>query len=492
MFSYLMATIIVGVGLMVAAAWKFSEHPQIVNRENPTTTPPRHDFEPRLEFVGRITRMVDCQWANPKTEPVLGAHVPLGRKYAMSAGLMEVSYDSGAKVLLQGPVTYEIESAAGGYLSVGKLTARLEKKSEIRGQRPESANQKSEIRNQKSFTIRTPTAIVTDLGTEFGVEVQASGLTRTHVFRGTVALQAISAQKTPIGAVEVLRENESGQVQEARAGTEPAVRRLAVDPAAFVRSEQLSKSANAVPQSPFVRWQAYRDTLRRDPSLLAYYDFQQKPGAPKVLANVAANAHGLYDGIIENARWIDGRTPGKHALLFNGAQDYVSINLPQTVDDLTLATWIYVESGGGGLLMSDGWKKDGLVHWQLADYGQVGFDVFDSSRREWAFTSPPVFEGDRLRRWTHVVVAFDHDAASVRFYVDGRSLGQTGATQIVPICIGSARIGQWNYGSYVGGEGKRNFSGRIDELAIFGRLLTLEEIRCMFQAGNAPSPRTTP
>ena len=41
---------------------------------------------------------------------------------------MEITYDTGAKVILQGPVTYEVESKDGGFLSVGKLTARVEKK----------------------------------------------------------------------------------------------------------------------------------------------------------------------------------------------------------------------------------------------------------------------------------------------------------------------------------------------------------------------------
>ena len=40
---------------------------------------------------------------------------------------MEITYDTGAKVILQGPVTYEVESTDGGFLSLGKLTARLEK-----------------------------------------------------------------------------------------------------------------------------------------------------------------------------------------------------------------------------------------------------------------------------------------------------------------------------------------------------------------------------
>ena len=38
---------------------------------------------------------------------------------------MEITYDTGAKVILQGPVTYEVESMTAGILSLGKLTARV-------------------------------------------------------------------------------------------------------------------------------------------------------------------------------------------------------------------------------------------------------------------------------------------------------------------------------------------------------------------------------
>ena len=47
---------------------------------------------------------------------------------------MEITYDSGAKVILQGPATYEVNSN-GGFLSIGKLTGKLEKKGEGRGER---------------------------------------------------------------------------------------------------------------------------------------------------------------------------------------------------------------------------------------------------------------------------------------------------------------------------------------------------------------------
>ena len=64
--------------------------------------------------------MVDCKWNG-------GSRVSLGQKFDLASGLMEITYDTGAKVILQGPVTYSVE-ANGGYLAVGKLTGKLEKK----------------------------------------------------------------------------------------------------------------------------------------------------------------------------------------------------------------------------------------------------------------------------------------------------------------------------------------------------------------------------
>ena len=172
----------------------------------------------------------------------------LGDTLALDAGLLEITYDTGARVILQGPVKYDVESSAGGYLSIGKLTARLEQKSEVRDQRSESANQKSETRNQNSphlcpltsdlFTVRTPTAAVTDLGTEFGVEVSKDGSTRSHVYRGSVRLQVTSGNGKATGAEEVLHENQSACVESR--GDPSGARRIkrldaSTKPAGFVR-----------------------------------------------------------------------------------------------------------------------------------------------------------------------------------------------------------------------------------------------------------------
>ena len=44
-------------------------------------------------------------------------------KVRVGLGLAGNHLRHGAKVILQGPCTYEVDSAAGGFLSVGKLTA---------------------------------------------------------------------------------------------------------------------------------------------------------------------------------------------------------------------------------------------------------------------------------------------------------------------------------------------------------------------------------
>jgi hypothetical protein len=221
--AYLVATVIFAVGLAIGALVRVSG-PTAVNMVR-SSAPVPAPVVVDSSAVARITGMVDCEWegsdaANQKSEIINHKSLlRLGDRIALKSGLMELSYCTGANVVLQGPVRYEVESAFGGYLSVGKLTARLERseirgqksevrgqKSEVGGQRSESVNQNSEIGNQKFF-VRTPTALVTDLGTEFGVEVDKQGATRSHVFRGSVRVQRISVAGTVDKEGRVLYEN---------------------------------------------------------------------------------------------------------------------------------------------------------------------------------------------------------------------------------------------------------------------------------------------
>jgi hypothetical protein len=210
LFSYGVAAFVVAVGLMIGWACQVSypqaDLQQIVDK-TPHLDPAPITPESETAFVGRITGMVDCRWVDPRQAPIGFDRIVLGRKYALASGLMEISYDSGAKVILQGPCTYQVESKIGGFLSFGRVTAKVGTHGENK-----IAQGKSQGRGRaEGFFVRTPSATVTDLGTEFGVEVDTFGASKAHVFQGKVELRANDGSVSQAEAVP-LGENESARV----------------------------------------------------------------------------------------------------------------------------------------------------------------------------------------------------------------------------------------------------------------------------------------
>jgi hypothetical protein len=366
-FSYLMAAAIVGVGMLVASAWKLSDGVQLTNHVSPKSSERPIGTFPGMKLVGRITGMLDCQWSDPTTEAVLGAHVPVGRTYALSSGLMEITYDTGAKVILQGPVAYQVESSAGGFLAVGKLTARLEKKSEVRGQRSESAtslpspargrgaggegsgnhgdyNQPQDAltltlsqreRGQTPsplFAVRTPTAVVTDLGTEFGVEVDKRGCTQTHVFRGVVRLQVTSSDGKAEGASRMLHENQSARVE-----------------ASSDSIAQIDPSANA----EFVR------------------AMPRRYGKVLDLVDLVAGGDGFSQrrnrGIDPTSGQVSGRSPCTYAPTFAGDHGY------HRVDGVPGVDGVFIPNGAAGAVQVDsaGHRFDGFGKTDNLTYSHI-------------------------------------------------------------------------------------------------------------------------
>ena len=116
---------------------------------------------------------------------------------------------------------YHVESKNGGFLSIGKLTGKVI---------TEAA---------RGLAIRTPLATVTDLGTEFGVEVDERGATISRVFRGAVRLQVASSDDQMGVATRILQENESVRVETPAApmagGEKVSVTSLPALPDGFVR-----------------------------------------------------------------------------------------------------------------------------------------------------------------------------------------------------------------------------------------------------------------
>ena len=122
----------------------------------------------RPVIVAKITLMKDCRFAPGETPPAETTQLEKGRQLRLEKGLLQITYDTGAEVLIAGPATYKIDSDNSGSLSLGKLTAQVE------------------TIEAEGFTIITPNARFVDLGTEFGVKVDEQGRDEAHVFKGRV------------------------------------------------------------------------------------------------------------------------------------------------------------------------------------------------------------------------------------------------------------------------------------------------------------------
>lgn len=231
LFSYVVGAVLLGIGLMGGWMWTVSGyHPLPPTLGEAQQALPGAESEPAAPSVGRVTGLVDCRWASPQAglpayPAFAGDAVAQGRRYDLASGFMEITYDTGAAVVLQGPAVYEVESATGGFLALGKLAARVESRGSMVESRESRVESSDKQRNgTRLFSVRTPTAIVTDLGTEFGVEVEKSGTTKSHVFRGRIDVRPIGGGIQDTKPV-LLGENESATVDARPSQSIPMVRR---------------------------------------------------------------------------------------------------------------------------------------------------------------------------------------------------------------------------------------------------------------------------
>ena len=162
--------------------------------------------------VATLSRTYECHWGKSDIHPVVGAELMPGQGLNLRAGLAEITFADGATVLLEGPSTFYTDGRAKGYLHVGRLVAKATKGAE-------------------GFTIQTPSAMIVDLGTEFGVSVSDNGAAEAHVFQGEVEVATRPAdQATPLK-----KSLKAGQAARVTADKRPKLVAMATNDSHFAR-----------------------------------------------------------------------------------------------------------------------------------------------------------------------------------------------------------------------------------------------------------------
>jgi ferric-dicitrate binding protein FerR (iron transport regulator) len=63
------------------------------------------------EFVAQLTGAKECQWVNPSSSVPPGAQLQKGQRIELARGYAEITFDCGAQLVLEGPVSLDLNSA---------------------------------------------------------------------------------------------------------------------------------------------------------------------------------------------------------------------------------------------------------------------------------------------------------------------------------------------------------------------------------------------
>jgi ferric-dicitrate binding protein FerR (iron transport regulator) len=146
--ALLVAVLIAATVLLVVGLWL------AVSREQS----PRH--------LGTLTAAKTCKWEAGSLPTEDGAQLSAGR-LRLAEGIARIVFTNGAEITIEAPADLELVAIERCILHAGRLVAKV----------PAQAS---------GFTVDTPTAVLKDLGTEFGVHVKDAKTADVQVFNGIV------------------------------------------------------------------------------------------------------------------------------------------------------------------------------------------------------------------------------------------------------------------------------------------------------------------
>lgn len=198
---------------------------------------------------------------------------------------------------------------------------------------------------------------------------------------------------------------------------------------------------------------------QEDEGLVAYYTFDE--GSGSIAHDNSGNGN---DGQIQGAKWV-GLKKGC-ALEFDGLDDYVDCGSDESLnitEKITVEAWVYYQGGPLGptsiVSKGDGYSLSASYNWFFLWCGKG---------------TAPLLIPDF---WHHLVGTFDGAGATTKFYLDGaliyvRSSEEVGLASLANSVDKSLFIG------------KGYFKGMIDEVKIYSRALSADEVDAHYEEGH--------
>jgi hypothetical protein len=408
----------------------------------------------RGEPVALLHKQIRAQFVYGPTgepSPAAGVAMPMG-PYELTRGIVELQSYSGVSLTLEAPASFTLLGVGGMRLAEGRVVAHV----------PKSAT---------GFRVEIPNGTVIDLGTDFAVEAVKGEKSEVHVFKGEVQINLSGAKalgSTPLH----LTTGEATQIDY-----------LTGMPSGIDLDEQrFLRGLESEPQN------YTKHVLGLQPAV--YYPMEPA-GDGAFLRDVCPNRSDarIHFGNATESVWASGKIGLAFAMggpaqqTFAVADDY----LKSKGDELSVVAWVTARSRPRWGSIAKNWAGSdqwGQFHFGLHyDSGELEAHIQDSSGKE-------ISVKDRipipLNAWHHVALVAD--GAMLRLYRNGvevdaapyRELKEN--PQIKALAIGT----KLNLAADAPDSQDFNmWDGRLDELAIFNHALAPDQIRELYDLGNA-------
>ncbi len=443
------AVVLVAVGIY--ALPRPTQTPEAV-----TEAPPEHVAE-----LATAVKLEGVHWeAGDGLQPEEGGVVTAGR-LRFRAGRLTLAFFNGVALTVEGPADLELRTMDRVFCHQGKLRARV----------PAGA---------EGFTVLAPGYEVVDLGTEFGLNVKPGGTADLMVFKGEAALSVMGANGRSVRSA-LVEGNKAVEVDPRAA----RIQDVAPRPEHFVPVPEV------LPQSLALVGTYPAEVLHAKP--WGYWRFEQLVDGQ--VPNEVAGRPGLH---VLGGVQLDGPPDGNHWALFQADDPKQALLMdghwsPPREQGYAMELWVQANALGQNALVSlidrtEGPEEHHVSLLELTARSQRS--PFEPCAVRFLDRWPPGLSGGVnvfSRRtfmpalWHHLVGQKAGD--SQELYIDGRLVASSpavpnppdGAAVTTPCWLLVGRLKQQPLPPQT--FQIRPFEGRIDELAVYERPLTVEEIR---------------
>jgi hypothetical protein len=268
------------------------------------------DAQDSTQIIATVTRLIDAVWKPEAPQFHHGEQLAASSRVALQSGMIKVTYECGAEVVLEGPCEFVVDGKMVGVLRSGKITADVP-------------------RRAFAFAILAPGVDFVDLGTSFGLNVSEGGSSELHVFDGEVLCNQTGAADGADDLIHVTADKAMGFAKGANGPSD-----IAMDKQQFSQLIALRKGEGVEAQhwtgDQLALWLAADASVSADKKkrVIAWRDI------------VHADNRSAEDAIQaeENARpaLVADAVNGHPGVRFDGNSDFLLTTPLQTTDDQTV------------------------------------------------------------------------------------------------------------------------------------------------------------